>query len=57
MVGEVAEPALNGLLFMSGPLYWMIVAAGMGFMAMYQLTESRHSEILTKLRARRALAE
>ena len=57
VVGEVAAPVLNGLLFMSGPLYWMIVAAGMGFMAMYQLTESRHSEILTELRARRALAE
>ena len=57
VVGEVAAPALNGRLFMSGPLYWMIVAAGMGFMAMYQLTESRHSEILTELRARRALAE
>ena len=57
VVGEVAAEALNGLLFMSGPLYWMIVAAGMGFMGMYQLTESRHAEILTELRARRALAE
>ena len=57
VVGEVDAEALNGLLFMSGPLYWMIVAAGMGFMAMYQLTESRHAEILTELRARRALTE
>ena len=39
---------------MSGPLYWMIVAAGMGFMGMYQLTESRHAEILQVLRERRS---
>ncbi|XOV89679.1 MAG: MFS transporter [Pseudomonadota bacterium] len=55
-VGEVAPETLNGLLFMSGPLYWMIVAAGMGFMAMYQLSESRHKEILDVLRKRRAQA-
>ena len=57
VVGEVTPEALNGLLFMSGPLYWIIAAAAMGFMAMYQLTESRHAQILTELRARRALGE
>ena len=57
VVGEVAEGALDGLLFMSGPLYWIIVAAGMGFMAMYQLTEVRHQEILAVLKERRALVE
>ena len=57
IVGEVAPGALNGLLFMSGPLYWIIVAAGMGFMAMYQLTEVRHREILEVLKQRRAGAE
>ena len=55
-VGEVAPETLNGLLFMSGPLYWIIVAAGMGFMAMYQLTEKRHGEILDELRERRTAA-
>ncbi|XOV90700.1 MAG: hypothetical protein ACFHX7_07295 [Pseudomonadota bacterium] len=49
-VGEVAPETLNGLLFKSGPLYWMIVAAGMGFMAMHQLSGSRHKEILDLLR-------
>ena len=53
VVGEVAPATLNGLLFMSGPLYWIIVAASIGFMAMYQLTEGRHKEILAELRVRR----
>ena len=57
VVGEVHEAALDGLLFMSGPLYWMIVAAGMGFMVMYQLTEARHREILQVLNERRMLAQ
>jgi Na+/melibiose symporter-like transporter len=57
VVGQVNEGALHGLLFMSGPLYWMIVAAGMGFMAMYQLTEVRHREILRVLNERRSLAQ
>ena len=57
VVGEVAPEALNGLLFMSGPLFWVIIAVGVGFMGMYQLTERRHAEILTELRARRALAD
>ncbi len=57
VVGEVAHGALQGLLFMSGPLYWIIVGAGMGFMAMYQLTEARHREILTVLRERRAVTD
>jgi glycoside/pentoside/hexuronide:cation symporter, GPH family len=57
VVSEVAPEALNGLLFMSGPLYWMIVAVSIGFMAMYQLTESRHAQILAELKERRALDE
>lgn len=57
VVGEVPVETLNGLLFMSGPLYWIIVALGMGFMAMYQLTETRHAEILVALRERRASLE
>jgi|TARA_B110000259_G_scaffold188451_1_gene247605 GPH family glycoside/pentoside/hexuronide:cation symporter len=52
--GEVAQEALNGLLFMSGPLYWIIVVASIGFMAMYQLSERRHGEIVAELKVRRA---
>lgn len=52
VVGVVASETLNGLLFMSGPLYWIIVAASVGFMAMYQLSESRHAEILAELKER-----
>ena len=49
--------ALNGLLFMSGPLFWTIIAVGVAFMGMYQLSERRHAEILTEVRARRAPAD
>lgn len=52
VVGELAPGVLNGLLFMSGPLYWIIVATGMLFMGMYQLNESRHQEILAELETR-----
>ena len=57
VVGEVPAEALNGLLFLSGPLFWVIIAVGVSFMGMYRLSERRHSEILRELRARRALAE
>jgi Na+/melibiose symporter-like transporter len=51
--GQVAAEPLNGLLFMSGPLYWLIVVSAIGFMAMYKLSESRHAEILAELKVRR----
>ena len=44
---------LNGLFFMCGPLYWMIVAAGMLFMGMYSITEKQHDAMMTELKARR----
>jgi Na+/melibiose symporter-like transporter len=53
VVGEVAQSAIDGLLFMCGPLYWLIVLVSVGFMTMYQLSESRHAEILKALRVRR----
>ena len=53
VVGEVAQSAIDGLLFMCGPLYWLIVLVSIGFMTMYQLSESRHAEILKALRVRR----
>lgn len=54
VVGEIASTTLDGLLFMSGPLYWMIALAGVGFMAMYQLNEKRHAELLEALKLRRS---
>ena len=45
---------LNGLLFMSGPLYWIIVFSGMLFMALYNLDRARHDEIMAVLDSRRA---
>ena len=53
VVCEVAPKALEGLLFMSGQLYWIIVVLSIGFMAMYQLSENRHREIVAELRERR----
>ena len=47
---------LNGLFFMTGPLYWIIVAAGMAFMGMYNLNEKRHSGMMEELKVRRAVA-
>ena len=47
---------LNGLFFMTGPLYWIIVAVGMAFMAMYNLNERRHGGMMEELRVRRAAA-
>ena len=57
VVGAVPPGAITGLLMMSGPLYWVIVAISMSFMAMYQLTEGRHSEMLDELKIRRALGQ
>lgn len=45
---------LEGLLFMTGPLYWIIVAAGMVFMALYNIDEKRHDEMMAVLEERRA---
>ena len=45
---------LNGLLFMSGPLYWIIVFTGMLFMGMYSLNEKRHKQIMADLAVRRS---
>ncbi|MYE83923.1 MAG: hypothetical protein F4X36_19185 [Gammaproteobacteria bacterium] len=47
---------LNGLFFMTGPLYWIFVAAGMGLMALYSINEQRHGAMIEELKARRAPA-
>ena len=48
---------INGLLFMTGPLYWMIVFIGMLFMGMYKLNEKRHGKIMAELEVRRAVRD
>ena len=53
---NLTPDVLNGLLFMSGPLYWIIVFGGMLFMALYNLDRGRHDEIMRALAARRSQA-
>ena len=54
---NLTPDVLNGLLFMNGPLYWMIVAAGMLFMALYELDKRRHDDLMATLKTRRAAVE
>ena len=54
-VDTLTPEVLNGLLFMSGPLYWIIVVLGMSFMGMYTLNENRHADIMKELEKRRRL--
>ncbi|MEE8399142.1 MAG: MFS transporter [Desulfobacterales bacterium] len=56
-VGQVAPDVLDGLLFMSGPLYFIILFIGVLFMGLYRLNEKRHQEILTTLEERRAAGD
>ena len=44
---------LDGLFFMCGPLYWLIVGAGMLFMGMYNITQESHQAMMEELKARR----
>jgi len=49
------EPGvIDGLLFMIGPLYWIIVFGGLGLAFLYNIDRQRHTEILRQLEARRA---
>lgn len=45
---------LDGLMFMMGPLYYLIVFAGLGFVLLYRIDRARHAEILKALETRRA---
>jgi Na+/melibiose symporter-like transporter len=54
VVGELAPRVVNGLLFMSGPLYLMIVTLGIAFMLLYRLNAKRHQDMLDVLEKRRA---
>ena len=57
MAGELAPEVVNGLLFISGPFYFLIFIVGALFMWMYRLNEKRHAEILAILEERRGARE
>ena len=50
----VSPEVIDGLLFMMGPLYYLIVYGGLGFAFLYRIDKRRHEEILRALEARRA---
>ncbi|MEM7016352.1 MAG: MFS transporter [Pseudomonadota bacterium] len=51
---EMITPEMvNGLFFMMGPLYYIIVYGGLGFAFMYKIDKARHDEILKELEVRR----
>ena len=49
----VPQEAIDGLLFMMGPLYILIVYGGTAFAFMYRIDKRRHEEILRELEVRR----
>jgi Na+/melibiose symporter-like transporter len=53
-VETLSQDVINGLLFMHGPLYWIIVYAGLGFAMMYKIDRNRHAEILSALELNRS---
>ena len=50
---EPSEKALNGLLFISGPFFFLIFVVGAVFMWMYSLNKERVEEIQAQLKERR----
>lgn len=54
VASELEPEVVNGLLFMTGPVYLIVTAVGVGFMLMYRLNAERHQEILAALEERRA---
>ena len=53
--GQYVTPEhIDGLLFMMGPLYWIMIYIGLGFAFMYRINKTRHAEILEQLETRRA---
>lgn len=52
---ETLDPeVINGLLWMTGPLYIFIVYGGLGFAFLYRIDRKRHAEIMKELELRRA---
>lgn len=56
-VGTLAQDTLSGLLFLNGPLYLIIYLIAVGFMSLYQLDRSTHSQILRELESKRPMAK
>ena len=54
VANELEPEVVNGLLFMSGPLYLVVTVAGALCMLLYRVNKERHDEILTVLEERRA---
>jgi len=57
VAGTLEPGVVNGLLFMSGPLYFIFMALGVACMLMYRIDSKRHAEILAVLEERRAAKE
>jgi Na+/melibiose symporter-like transporter len=53
VMGEVDPEIITRLLFLNGPLYWMICGVGYCFLFFYTLTQDRHDSILRELEVRR----
>ena len=53
-VATLAPEVIDGLLFMIGPLYWIIVFGGLGLAFLYNIDRERHARILQGLEARRS---
>ncbi len=54
---QITESMVDGLLYMMGPLYYVIVLCGLVFALLYRIDKQRHEEILSQLEERRALAD
>jgi len=54
---EPSKEALNGLLFIAGPFFFLIFVVGAVFMSMYSLNEKRVTEIQAQLAEKRAAKE
>ena len=52
-MGNLAQETVTGLLFLTGPAYWMVYLLAVLFMTLYALDKKTHGEILQKLEARR----
>lgn len=52
-IDSLSPHVIDGLLFMQGPLYYIIVYTGLGFAMMYKIDKKRHAEILAILKTRR----
>ena len=53
VVGEVAPDVISRLLFLNGPLYWIICGLGYTLALFYTIDRKRHEQILEELETRR----